>query len=60
MTPEEKQEWICQILADEDAKAGVEQPAEKEEKEEKEDFVPCSGWRVGPRCLHLIGSMCCL
>jgi hypothetical protein len=43
MTPEEKQEWICQILADEDAKAGVEQPADKEEKEEKEDFVPRSG-----------------
>jgi hypothetical protein len=42
MTPEEKQEWICQILADEDAKAGVEQPADKEEREEKEDFVPCS------------------
>jgi hypothetical protein len=43
MTPEEKQEWIYQILADEDAKARVEQPAEKEEEEEKEDFVPCSG-----------------
>ena len=32
MTPKKKQEWICQILADEDAKAGVEQPADKEEK----------------------------
>jgi hypothetical protein len=43
MMPEEKQEWICQILADEDAKAGVEPPADEEEKVEKEDFVPRSG-----------------
>jgi hypothetical protein len=50
MMPEEKQEWICQILADEDAKARAEPPAEEEEKE---DFVPCSS-------LHLIGSMCYL
>ena len=39
MIPEEKQEWICQILADEDTTAWAEPLAEEEEKE---DFVPHS------------------
>jgi hypothetical protein len=39
MMPKEKQEWICQILADEDAKSRVDPLTEEEGKE---DFVPCS------------------
>jgi hypothetical protein len=40
MTAEEKQEWVGQVLAEEDAKTGEEAPVEEEGKE---DFAPCSG-----------------